>query len=139
MTKGFAVALLLLVLPAAADEAWLSEAEMKAIFTGQTVTGFYTTHLVFTETYHANGRTNYWDPVTGADAAQWHVTKQGFCTFHDNDMGGCFVVRRVSENCFEDYLVESQRTGPLDPDTRKPFNSQFWLNTAPSTCMANVS
>jgi hypothetical protein len=139
MTLKTFIALLLLTIPASADDDWMTVADIKSIFTGQTVTGLYVWRVVFTETYHPDGGTTYWDPMNGADEGNWHVSKQGFCTFYENEKGGCFALRKLSENCFEDYAVESQKTGPLKPEERKPFVSQFWLTSRPSTCQASVS
>jgi hypothetical protein len=133
------MALGLLAMPAVAQDDWMSVDEMKSVFTGQAVTGFYVWRVVFSETYRHDGGTVYWDPVNGANEGRWHVSKQGFCTLYDNEMGGCFAVRRVSENCFEDYEVESQKTGPLKPGERKPYVCMFWLTSRPSTCQASVS
>ncbi len=134
------IALMLIVLPAASGESWLSEAQMRAAFAGQTVTGMYFWRVVYSETYHADGRITYWDPVNGAVTGRWHFSNQGFCTFYDNTIsGGCFALRQVGDNCFENYMIEGQDTGPLRPDETKPYVSQLWLNTAPATCEARVS
>jgi hypothetical protein len=135
-----ALAIVLLVLPAAAAETWLSVAEMRSVFTGQTVTGMYFWRVVYTETYHADGSITYWDPSNGAVTGRWHFSGQGFCTFYDSIIsGGCFTLRKVGDNCYENYMIEAQDTGPLKPEDTKPYVSQFWLNTAPATCEDKMS
>ncbi len=140
MISRFALALLVFALPATAADGWLSEAQMRTMFAGQTVTGMYFWRVVYSETYHADGSITYWDPVNGAVTGRWHFSGQGFCTFYDTVIsGGCFTLRQVGDNCFENYMVEAQDTGPLRPEETKPYVSQFWLNSAAATCEARVS
>jgi hypothetical protein len=114
---------------------WLNESAMTAAFGGRTLSGKYATGTPFTETYAADGSITYWDPTISA-TGRWHASKQGFCTFYENMTGGCFAARKIGENCFEFYLIESQDTGPLGPKEGQPYVAQGWYPDRKPTCEA---
>jgi hypothetical protein len=132
------VVLALSTLSAAADE-WLSDADMNRIFGGQMVTGMYYWRLAYTETYHPDGSISYWDSERGFVKGRWHFSKQGFCTFYDTMDGGCFGLKRASENCFENYLLEAQNGPSPRSGEEKPYVSQFWLSAKAPTCVETTS
>jgi hypothetical protein len=123
------------ITPAKAGEEWLGESAMRSAFAGKTLTGKYATGTPFTETYAENGSISYWDPVMSA-TGRWHASKQGFCTFYETMNGGCFSARKIGENCFEFYLIESQDTGPLPPREGQPYVAQGWYPDRKPTCEA---
>ncbi len=127
--------ILLLPVPARAQENWMGEQAMTKTFAGRTIEGRYSTGLTFTETYASDGRISYRDVGIMA-SGNWRVTAQGFCTFYDDMNGGCFLVRRLGANCFEFYISESQDSGPLSPREGTPYVAQGWYPEKPSTCVA---
>ncbi len=136
--KAFALlAFFALVSPVLSDQSkWLGVAELKAAFAGRTLTGNYADGFIFTETYAQDGRISYWDPQVTTEG-RWHVsTDQGFCTFYDNLVGGCFKTLKVGDNCFQFFLLEAQDSGPLPKGKGTPYISQGWYPDKPSTCEA---
>ncbi len=112
---------------------WMSEADLRSTFGGQTIDGHYPSGRGFTETYSAAGRIDYRD--TGRETnGHWSVVDGSFCTIYDNDpTGGCFRVLKSGPNCFEFYFVartEEEARTPRDPD----WTARGWLSTESSTC-----
>ncbi len=138
MSRFYAISVLtLLTSPVLADERLMTEREMYEAFAGKTLDGAYASGLKFTETYMPGGGITYSDSRLQA-TGRWHVSSQGFCTFYDgsDDMsGGCFAARKVSANCFEFYLTESQESGPLPHGQPTPYVAQGWYPEKPSTCV----
>jgi hypothetical protein len=117
-------------------ERWLTVSEMQTAFASRTLNGAYASGLEFTETYLSDGTINYSDARLQA-TGRWHISDQGFCTFYDGSAemsGGCFLARKVSANCFEFYLRESQDSGPLPEGETRPYVAQGWYPEEPSTC-----
>jgi hypothetical protein len=135
MLRILSCLLLVLSLPAFAQENWMDEQMMAKAFAGRTIDGRYSSGLTFTETYASDGRISYRDPTVTA-SGNWRVTAQGFCTFYDEMNGGCFLVRRLGTNCFEFYFSEGPDSGPLSPKEGKPYVAQGWYPEKPSTCVA---
>ena len=118
---------------------WMTEAELRTTFGGQTIDGHYQSGRAFSETYGSSGRIDYKD--TGrATKGRWSVVDGTFCTIYDDDpTGGCFRVMKQRPNCFEFYFVartEDEASRPRNPD----WTARGWLSTETSTCTegANV-
>lgn len=109
--------------------------EMKSAFGGKTFAGRYVNGDEFTETYWTDGGINYSDK-NGQAVGRWHVSAQGFCTFYENMNGGCFLVRKSGDNCFDFFVVEDQDTGPLPKGEKPSLVAQGWNPEKPSTCIA---
>jgi hypothetical protein len=73
-----------------------------------------------------------------ASGGQWSVHAGAFCTIYDNDRaGGCYLVRKMSENCFEFYFIARTEQQALRPG-RPTWTAQAWLKGDPSTCVAGA-
>ena len=109
-----------LVVPAVADDGWMSEEAMKAAFANKTIQGLYATGKAFTETYGADGGISYREKSVDYHG-HWSLQAGTFCTIYDADAaGGCFQVKQVSDNCYEFYFVarteaEAAQFGPGVP------------------------
>jgi hypothetical protein len=101
-SKAFLIAALLCAATSAATAGeFLSPERMKAELGGFTIKGYYTADRVnFVEVYRKDGVISYKDDLK-ADAGQWFVRGQAFCTFYDKITGGCWYVIKRSDNCFE--------------------------------------
>lgn len=101
---------------------FLSPERLRAELGGFTIKGYYTADRVnFVEVYKADGVIAYKDDLK-ADAGQWFVRGQAFCTFYDKINGGCWYVIKRSDNCFEFYSAPhtGAPVGQGDLDGRKP-------------------
>lgn len=129
---GLALATLLALpaLPAAAGEK-LGAADIAATFRGMTLDGIYRDGEFFSETYHEDGSIRY-HGADGADAGEWTVEDDRFCTFYEDADGACFFVERDGANCFSFYAPLDNGGGPLRPE--KDWTSRGWDRTKPSTC-----
>jgi hypothetical protein len=139
MRKRFAIALLAFSGAAAASEqrepVWMGDNEIKAAFDGRTIDGQYGNGLTFTESYLANGRVTYVDPLKSM-GGRWSVVNRTFCTLYDTfPTGGCFKVTKVSANCFEFYFLTSSEREAALPDPGKPsWTARGWHKGVPATC-----
>lgn len=112
---------------------WMTEADLRSTFGGQTIDGRYPSGREFTETYASGGHVDYRD--TGrATGGRWSITDGSFCTIYDDDpTGGCFRVLKSGANCFEFYFVartEEEARTPRSPD----WTARAWLTGENSTC-----
>jgi hypothetical protein len=101
---------------------FLGPERLKAELGGYTIKGYYTADRVnFVEVYRRDGVISYKDDQK-ADAGQWFVRGQAFCTFYDKINGGCWYVVKRSDNCFEFYAAPHSGAplGQGDLDGRKP-------------------
>ncbi|MDX2307916.1 MAG: hypothetical protein NW216_06750 [Hyphomicrobium sp.] len=116
----------------------MADEELQSMFGGAEVDGHYRSGRVFAEHYMAGGRVLYSE---GPDdmGGRWSVTAGTFCTLYDNDpSGGCYRVRRESDNCFEFYFVaRTEETARADPG-RPSWTARVWLRSRPSTCAEKV-
>lgn len=114
--------------------AWMSDADLSATFHGRSIKGEYEDGDTFSETYAADGSVAYRDERR-ASGGKWSVRSGTFCTIYDDDpSGGCYRVRRESENCFEFHFV-ARTEAEAEKDPRKPdWTARGWFPDKPSTC-----
>lgn len=90
----------------------ITEPALSAGFNGAAYEGTYQNGVAWREVYAAGGRVIYSDDIQSA-AGEWFVRDDLLCTFYDADLqGGCFVVMRRSENCFDFYAVDLTTNEP---------------------------
>ena len=120
---------------AGSADIWMSDVELKTTFAGKTVAGRYPNGRGFIETYHIGGRVQYRDEQRRV-SGRWSITGRSFCTIYDKEAsGGCYSVRRMSDNCYEFYFIS--RTDTASPNSDKlSWTAQAWLSDQPSTCVA---
>lgn len=114
---------------------WMSGADLRTTFSGQTIAGLYPSGRGFVETYETGGRVRYRDEQRDV-SGRWSVASGTFCTIYDGDAsGGCYTVRQMGENCYEFYFVSRSSRGlpRLDEPT---WTAQAWITDKPSTCVA---
>jgi hypothetical protein len=89
---------------------WLNDKELKFVFVGREVAGYYANGAEFSETYRRIGRIEYHDTTTKLEGT-WTIRNGAFCnTYNSGGGSGCFKVAKVSENCFEYWLIgENQK------------------------------
>jgi len=117
----------------------MSEADLDATFRGQSIDGHYDDGDTFQETYRADGSVSYRD-TRRTSGGKWSVQAGTFCTIYDGDpAGGCYRVRRQSENCFEFFFV-ARTEAEARRDPRKPaWTARGWFSGKPSTCATHES
>jgi hypothetical protein len=125
---------------AAADDGWMSDAELNAAFSSRAVDGEYPNGETFTETYAADGRVEYSDDLR-QNAGQWSVRAGTFCTIYDNDSsGGCFRVRKIGTNCYEFFFVaRDEEAVEQGPSEATDWSARAWQQDRRSTCKARIS
>ena len=134
---GAYVLLGLLAIGASAFTPWMAEEELKATFSGQSIDGHYPSGRTFRETFAEGGRVAYEDERRRS-AGDWSIQAGTFCTIYDDDpTGGCFLVRRMSDNCFEFYFVSRTKAGASRPGA-PAWTAQAWLSSKPSTCVSGA-
>jgi hypothetical protein len=135
-TARLAGLLLLLAVPQAAalqPIVWMTAAELRQAFRGQTIRGAYVGGLQFVETYLPDGAILYEDERT-TDTGRWSIWGRNFCTFYVTLNGACFHVRELSRNCYQVYVASHPETFLDEPRLRPWLVAQFWRDGEPSTC-----
>jgi hypothetical protein len=127
-----------MLLPAQAA-VWMSEAAMRGAFIGRTLDGHYGNGQTWTETYFANGRLDYREPLRGA-VGDWFFRGQVFCTFYDPGQahalsGGCWHALKASTNCYEFYLAtDGDDLGSDETGVAPHWTARGWRRGEPATC-----
>lgn len=115
-----AVLAALAMVPLAGPAAALTNTESERIvepalsdrFNGAVYEGTYQNGVAWREVYIIGGRVIYNDDLQSA-AGNWFVRDDLLCTFYTADLqGGCFVVMRRSQNCFDFYAVDLATNEP---------------------------
>lgn len=118
---------------------WMAETEITDTFKGRSIDGHYDDGDAFHEVFGADGRVSYSD-ARRQSGGRWSVESGTLCTIYDDDpAGGCYRVRRESENCYEFYFV-ARTEYEVQQGPRKPaWTARGWLVEEPSTCVAGES
>jgi hypothetical protein len=121
--------------PAAATPRWMGDLDLRLSFAGRAIDGHYASGLTFTESYLENGRLDYREPNRQM-AGRWSIVAGTFCTLYDvSPTGGCYRVRRESDNCYEFYYVAPDENEAASSDTnRGSWTARAWVTDRPSTC-----
>lgn len=125
-----------LAAPAFGQSRWLSGQQITEAFKGKTLEGYYNDHTPWVETYLASGRVAYSDN-RNKWGGRWFLRGRVLCTFYDDNVnGGCFLVGRVSENCFDFYVVprETKNGATAKPINPSYWNARGWATDRKSTC-----
>lgn len=109
--------------------------EIKVEFGGHAFAGYYVDGDTWSETYRADGSLDYREAtyrMTGA----WSIANGTFCTIYvERATGGCFVVERVSSNCFEfKFVARDPATASVPPSIPAGFDARGWRTDRASTC-----
>lgn len=134
----FALALALaasLPAPGRSEQAWLSDADIRAAFDGATIAGHYADGRTFTETYQRDGRLAYTDERLQS-IGHWSATAGTLCTIYDGDSaGGCFRVARVGLNCYEFFFVtRTEDAAPGPPGATPAWTARAIVEGRPGGC-----
>ena len=126
-----------MLLPAQAA-GWMSEASMRRAFIGRTLDGHYGNGQTWTETYFADGRLDYREPLRGA-VGDWFFRGQVFCTFYDPEQahalsGGCWHALKAGANCYEFYLATGDDLGSDETGGAPHWTARGWRRGEPATC-----
>ncbi|MCB1510263.1 MAG: hypothetical protein KDJ36_05115 [Hyphomicrobiaceae bacterium] len=140
--SAIAVAALLLTITAvplasAQSSAWMTDHELRRAFSGTTIEGHYADGRSFVESYLKSGALDYRE--TGRKRHQtghWSIVAGAFCTIYNTSpTGGCFRVRRHSDNCFEFYFQARTEAQARAPDRGRPsWTARAWRQGQPATC-----
>lgn len=124
-------------LASAQAPAWMTDHELRRAFKGTTIEGHYADGRTFVESYAKTGALDYREPARNRrQAGHWSVVAGTFCTIYDTSpTGGCFRVRRHSENCFEFYFQARTEAQARSPEPGRPsWTARGWRQGEPSTC-----
>ena len=113
---ALAVLVGVMLLPSEGRAAWLSESELERTFSGQTLVGSYVDGINFRDAYAADGNVAYQDERVSWQG-EWYVAAGLFCTFYnERQNGGCFRVRRLSQNCYAFFGTDQRPERPCGTD-----------------------
>jgi hypothetical protein len=91
----------------------LNETAIQQAIVGKSFSGVYGDNSTWSETYLVDGDLRYSDPEITSSGA-WRVLSDRLCTLYQADIdGGCFLVIKRSDNCFDFYAVRSEDGVPL--------------------------
>jgi hypothetical protein len=140
--RVFALAAVLALAPSATSalEPWMSEDEMRVAFGGKTIQGNYASGKSFTETYKADGAIEYSERNVQY-RGHWSLQAGTFCTiYHSDPTGGCYQVRRVSENCYEFYFVaRTEHQAATEGPGRPAWTARAAVSDRTATCQDKPS
>ena len=117
----------------------MDDAALKGAFSGRSLEGVYSDATAWSEAYGADGRLFYRDR-NGQSPGDWSVRNDRFCTFYPASgelTGGCFLVARRGDNCFDFYSVgPASEPGVSSEDLRTGLNwtARGWYVEAEPTC-----
>jgi hypothetical protein len=119
---------------------WMSGEEISSTFAGKALAGLYPSERAWSETIGADGTTDYRE---GSNhwRGRWWVGDREFCfSYPPPGAGGCFLITRISANCFELYEHGSSAGGEeLPPNIANSWNGRMWHADQPTTCEARPS
>lgn len=122
-----------------ASPAWMTDADLRATFAGRDISGEYENGDTFEETYAADGAVRYSD-ARRASSGKWSVGAGTFCTIYDDDpAGGCYRVRKASENCFEFHFVARTEDQASKAPGKPAWTARGWIANQPKTCVDGES
>lgn len=116
---------------------WMKPDALKSAFSGVTIEGVYADGRPFEESYFASGRLKYIEDARNLiQRGRWSIVSGTFCTLYDiRPTGGCFRVRRHSDNCFEFYFQSRNEAMARSPRPGRPsWTARAWRKGETSTC-----
>ena len=142
---GLVLALCLGLAPARGEDerlglAWMAGDEIRTVFAGRRLSGIYPNLSQWSEEILADGTSDYRE---GAKhwRGEWWIADRGFCfAYPPPGIGGCFLVTRVSRNCYELYETTGLHGGSaVPPSTVGAWNGRMWIAAEPPTCEEALS
>lgn len=138
LRRSISIAACLALVPAAVAKptsANLDEAQIRDAFAGKTIQGNYASGKAFTETYATDGAIIYRERDIEY-RGHWSVQADAFCTiYHSDPTGGCFIVKRESENCFEFYFISRTEGQAANNETITPaWTARAAVTDRDATC-----
>ncbi len=122
-----------------AGTSWMTDADLSATFAGREISGEYENGETFEETYAADGTVRYSD-ARRTSSGKWSVSAGTFCTIYDDDpAGGCYRVRKASENCYEFHFVARSEDQASKAPGRPDWTARGWFPDKPKTCIDGES
>jgi hypothetical protein len=121
----------------------MSEAAMRAEFSGSRLQGYYHTGVTWAAAYAADGEVEYrhgGEPANG----HWFVQGPVFCIYYNLRLrsftsGGCLNVIKLGSNCYEYYRAEPFGKAHTGEDVQARWHSRGWRQGEPSTCESRPS
>lgn len=115
----------------------MTAAELRKSLGDATISGQYVDARSFSEHYKSDGSLRYREFEGKAKyTGRWSIVRDRFCTIYDQtDTGGCFRVRRVSDNCFEFFFDSRTEAEARSSTLRNPtWTARAWRTDRVSTC-----
>lgn len=119
----------------------LDEAHLVDVLSGRNLEGVYADATRWSESY-ADDRTLSYSDRFGLWAGDWSIASGRFCTFYRSQSinGGCFLVARRGENCFDFYTVDRAFRPAATIDdiyAGRNWTARGWYVEAESSCPTN--
>ena len=120
----------------ARDARWMSTDRVQSTFRGKVIEGFYPNDTTFAEMFSVGGSVIYIDQDGKQARGDWSVAGRGFCTMYQPDGGGCFLVQKVSDNCYAFHSYARNPEAALQGGTpSETWAAKAWIKGSPSTCI----
>ena len=121
------------------DASWMSVEDMRSEFIGKTLEGVYPDGSAWSDAYFPDGSIIYHDTVNNW-TGEWSFKGPAYCTWYlGGAQGGCFLVRKLSANCYSFFVVPNDWNRPEPPDASQiGWNGNGWVNDRPGTCEPRV-
>jgi hypothetical protein len=116
-------------------DVWMSEADIRREMVGHAMKGYYRDGVRWVDDYSRDGAIAYHDD-RNTWTGKWSFQGNVFCTFYEGgSIGGCYLVRQLSANCFDFIVVPDDWRGPdLAPGTPASWLARGWRGEEASTC-----
>lgn len=116
---------------------WMTAAELRQSLADTTISGQYVDARSFSEVYKSDGSLRYREFESKTKyTGRWSIVRDRFCTIYDQTQtGGCFRVRRISDNCFEFFFDSRTEAEARSSTLRNPtWTARAWRTDRISTC-----
>ncbi|TFF22979.1 hypothetical protein E3C22_11055 [Jiella endophytica] len=116
----------------------MDDAALVGAFSGRNLEGVYSDATAWQEAYGMDGTLSYHDRE-GQWPGNWSVANARFCTFYPGGSlnGGCFLVARRGENCFDFYSVgfaSQPAVSAEDVRAGRNWTARGWYVEAEPSC-----
>jgi hypothetical protein len=115
---------------------WMSREEIVAAFVDQQLSGVYPSGMAWRELIRSDGTSDYREGEAQR-TGRWLMRGDQFCfTYALPHSGGCFLVVRLGQNCYELYAVGAGGGAEPPPPTgaERHWNGRMWREDSAATC-----
>ncbi|MEO1693624.1 MAG: hypothetical protein AAFR55_00115 [Pseudomonadota bacterium] len=125
--------------PARADDEarWMPPDALRATFSGVAITGFDRKGIRFSARFARGGDAVLAKQNGAFFEGAWSIVGRAFCTIYDSPpAGACYVVRRVSANCFGfHHAADTRAAAAADLTPREQTALEVSIKGQQQTCV----